>query len=387
MYMPATRKNPPRLMIVAGEASGSLHGANFIAELRKIMPDLVCYGIGDEQMRKVGVDVYVNTSELSVVGLVEVIRHYPRLLGILKKMRYMLKSSAPDLLVLIDAPDFNLRLAKTAKRHGIKVMYYISPQIWAWRSSRIKTIKKCVDMMAVVFPFEVEFYKNADVPVEYVGHPLLKDAFFTTSRNDFFSNEKLDVDKKLIGLFPGSRKSEIENNFPILIRAASKLSRQRTDLQFITPIAPTIEKNFINKFIDHAAVNITTTTTNIYDVINACDAIAATSGTVTLQITLMQTPLLIIYKISPITYRILKKLVNFTFAGIANVIAGKEICREFIQHEATPENVARELERLFSDRAYIAEMKREMARIKEKLGEKDGSATAARLAANLIAGN
>ncbi len=384
--MPAIRENPPRLMIVAGEASGSLHGANFITELKKIIPDLVCYGIGDEQMRKVGVDVYVNVSELSVVGLVEVVKHYPRLRGILKKMRYMLKSSPPNLLVLIDAPDFNLRLAKTARRYGIKVMYYISPQIWAWRSSRIKTIKKCVDMMAVVFPFEVGFYKNAGVPVKYVGHPLLKDAFATTGRDKFFSNEKLDVNKKLIGLFPGSRKSEIENNFPVLIRAALKLSQQRTDLQFITPIASTIEKNLVKKFIDHAAVNVTTTTANIYDVISACNAIAATSGTVTLQITLMQTPLLIVYKISPITYQILKKLVNFTFAGIANIIAGKEICREFIQHEATPENVARELERLFSDSAYIAEMKSEMACVKEKLGERDGSATAARLAANLITG-
>ena len=382
--MPAS---PTRLMIVAGEASGDLHGANFVRELKNILPDIDCYGVGGEQMRKAGVDIHINASELSVVGLVEVIKHYPRLRNILNKMKHTLKRSQPDLLVLIDSPDFNLPLAKTAKRHGIKVMYYISPQIWAWRSSRIKIIQKCVNMMAVVFPFEVKFYKDAGVPVEYVGHPLVKDANVSTNKDEFLKVEKLDPNKKLVGIFPGSRKSEIENNFPILINAASMLAQQRDDIQFITPIASTLSENFLKNFISHSALNIATTTANIYDVINTCDVIAATSGTVTLQITLMQTPMLIVYKISPITYRILNKIVNFTYAGIANVIAGKEICREFIQDEATPKNIALELEKLLSNQSYVTEMKKEMKNIKAMLGEKDSSATVARLAANLIATN
>jgi len=382
--MPAS---PTRLMIVAGEASGDLHGANLVRELKNILPDIDCYGVGGEQMRKAGVDIHINASELSVVGLVEVIKHYPRLRNILNKMKHTLKRSQPDLLVLIDSPDFNLPLAKTAKRHGIKVMYYISPQIWAWRSSRIKIIQKCVNMMAVVFPFEVKFYKDAGVPVEYVGHPLVKDANVSTNKDEFLKVEKLDPNKKLVGIFPGSRKSEIENNFPILINAASMLAQQRDDIQFITPIASTLSENFLKNFISHSALNIATSTANIYDVINTCDVIAATSGTVTLQITLMQTPMLIVYKISPITYRILNKIVNFTYAGIANVIAGKEICREFIQDEATPKNIALELEKLLSNQSYVTEMKKEMKNIKAMLGEKDGSATVARLAANLIATN
>lgn len=371
-------------MIVAGEASGDLHGANLVSEMKKIIPNLTCYGLGEDKMRKAGVDVRINASELSIVGLVEVIKHYPRLRSILKKMRHILKSSSPDLLILIDAPDFNLRLAKTAKKYGIKVMYYISPQIWAWRPSRVKIIKKRVDVMAVVFPFEVKFYKDAGIPVEYVGHPLLKDAFTTTGKSDFFGNHNLDVNKKLIGIFPGSRKNEVADNFPTLIEAALKLSRQRNDVQFITPIASTITENFVGQFISRSLINITTTTANIYDTINACDAIAATSGTVTLQTTLMQTPLLIVYKTSPLTYQMLKKLVHSTFAGITNIIAGKEICREFIQNEATPGNIARELERLLSDQVYITTMKREMVNIRKKLGEKDGSIATARLAANLI---
>lgn len=383
--MPTKQNKSPRLMIVAGEASGDLHGANLVTELKKIQPDIDCYGLGGEHMRKAGVDIYVNVSELSVVGLVEVIKHYPRLRNILNKMKHALKCNPPDLLVLIDSPDFNLRLAKTAKRYGIKVMYYVSPQIWAWRSSRIKIIKKCVAMMAVVFPFEVKFYKDAGIPVEYVGHPLVKDAIVAADKDEFYRAENLDVNKKLIGMFPGSRVSEIENNFSVLIDAARILLQQRGDIQFITPVASTLSKNYIQKYINHSAINITTTTANIYDVINACDAIAAASGTVTLQITLMQTPMLIVYKISPITYQILNRMVNFTYAGIANVIAGKEICREFIQNDATAKNIALELEKLLSNKSYAAEMRKEMHKIRENLGEKNGSAAAAQLAANLMA--
>ncbi len=375
----------PRLMIVAGEASGDLHGAKLILELKKILPDVTCYGLGGSHMRRAGVNTIVDASELSVIGLIEVLRHYPRLRKILNRMRNELQRNRPDVLVLIDSPDFNLRLAKEAKRRGIKVMYYISPQIWAWRSSRMRVIKKYVTMMATVFPFEEQLYRDAGVPVEYVGHPLLEDARITTDKNIFFKDHKLNTDKKLVGIFPGSRTSEIEHNFPTLTQAATALSQQRPDVQFIVPVAPTLSSDLMVKFTRNIPVDITTTTANIYDVIHACDAIAAVSGTVTLQVTLMQTPMLIIYKVSPITYQILSQLVDFTYAGIANVIAGKEICREFIQHEATPENIAGELERLLSDHPYTARMKSEMSMIRNTLGEKNGSAEAARLAAQLIA--
>ena len=265
-------------------------------------------------------------------------------------------------------------------------MYYISPQLWAWRSSRIKIIQKYVDQMAVVFPFEVQFYKDAGVPVEFVGHPLVKDAVCQIPRDEFLKNINLDPDKKIVGIFPGSRASEIENNFPILLQAAAELLNIREDTQFITPIASTLSQEFIQHFINNADIKITTTTSDIYDVINACDVIAAASGTVTLQITLMQTPMLIIYKISPITYRILKNIVKFTYAGIANVIAEKEICREFIQDNATSKEIALEMEKLIVDENYISTMKKEMSKIKERLGERDGSAVAAELAVNLIAG-
>ena len=373
-----------RVMIVAGEASGDLYGARLARELENLLPGITCYGLGGEHMREAGVRLLADVSELSVIGLVEVIRHYPRLRNLLNTMKQELKRIRPDVLVLIDSPDFNLPLARQAARCGIRVMYYVSPQIWAWRSSRIRVIKKCVDQMATVFPFEEKFYRDAGVPVEYVGHPLVEDAHSSMDRDAFFRAHRLSTDKKLVGLFPGSRTSEVEYNFPTLVQAAADLARRRSDVQFITPVASTLPADFVHGFVRDSDTQITTSTVGIYDVIHACDAIAATSGTVTLQITLMQTPMLIIYKVSPLTYRILSRLVNFTYAGIANVIADKMISREFIQHEATPDNVAEELQKLLCDPVYTYRMKEEMGSIRDALGEKNGSAEAARLAVRLM---
>ena len=377
-------KSNPSLMIITGEASGDIHGARVVEEIKKLIPNIDCNGIGGKYMQKAGVNLLTDVTELSVVGLVEVLKHYPRLRNILNKTKKSIKQLQPDLLILIDSPDFNLPLAKTAKQLGIKVLYYISPQIWAWRKGRIKLIKKYVDMMAVVFPFEEQFYHDAGVPVEYVGHPLIKEARATVNKESFFNSIKLDSNKKLVGLFPGSRISEIEYNFPVLLSAAKDLVSQRKDIQFITPVASTLPEDLIQKHISTSAIKVHTTSENVYNVINACDAIAAASGTVTLQITLMQIPMLIVYRISPITYQIFKRIVNFSYAGIANVIAKKEISREFIQDDATPEDIAIELEKLLIDQEYIADMKRYMAEIKHILGEKDGSAATAHIAANMI---
>ena len=380
----SAQNTTPSLMIVTGEASGDLHGARVINEIKKLIPNINCFGIGGANMRHAGMTIDTDVAELSVAGLVEVLKHYPRLKKILNKTRNILRQRRPDLLILIDSPDFNLPLAKTAKHCGVKVLYYISPQIWAWRKSRIKQIKKNVDMMAVVFPFEEQFYHDAGVPVKYVGHPLVNNAKAKVEKSQFIHSSRLDPNKKLIGLFPGSRASEIEHNYPTLLEAANLILQARNDVQFITPIASTLSTACIKDHISKAKINIKTTSDDIYNVINACDAIAAASGTVTLQITLMQVPMLIVYKISPATYRILRKIVKFTFAGIANVIANKEISREFIQENATAENIASELQKLITDKEYIKTMKKNMAMIKEMLGEKDGSVSTARLAAELI---
>ena len=381
--MPAERLSP-RLMIVAGEASGDLHGAKLVHALKKLHPDMDCYGLGGDQMRQAGFHTIVDVSELSVIGLTEVVKHYRRLRKILKRMKDELKLNRPDALVLIDSPDFNLPLAKTARQLDIKVLYYISPQVWAWRSSRIRVIKKCVDIMATVFPFEAKFYRDAGVSAEYVGHPLVEDAHATAGRTTFLRSLGLDANKKIVGIFPGSRASEIAHNFPVLVQAALVLSQKLRNLQFVVPVASTLPADTVERYIRNTPADITATHSNIYDVIGACDAIAATSGTVTLQVTLMQTPMVILYRVSPVTYRILKRLVKFSYAGIANVIAGREICREFIQHEASAENIAGELERLLSDPDYTDRMKHEMGEIRKILGKKNGSMEAARLVLQLV---
>lgn len=382
--MLSSEKLSPLVMIVVGEASGDLHGANLIRELKKLFPNINAFGLGGKNMREAGVKTLTDASELSVVGLIEVIKHYPRLHGIQKQMINVLKNNPPDLLILIDSPDFNLSLAKAAKQCGVKVLYYISPQVWAWRSSRVKTIKRYVDMMAVIFPFEVKYYEKADVPAQYVGHPLVKEAFSTKSKDSVCKLHKLDSNKKIIGLFPGSRKSEIEHNFPILIAAAEKLSNENNDLQFITPIAHTLPNSLISEYTNNSTLDIKTSIENIYNVINACDVIAAVSGTVTLQITLMQVPHLIIYKISPLTFYILRWIVNFKYAGIANVIANKEIAKEFIQNNAQPIAIAQELKKILSNSDYANNMRAEMKKIKDQFGYKDGSVSVAKLAEELI---
>ncbi|MDE0411617.1 MAG: lipid-A-disaccharide synthase [Gammaproteobacteria bacterium] len=381
--MPAERLSR-RVMIVAGEASGDLHGAKLLHALKKLHPDMDCYGIGGERMRQAGFHSLVDVSELSVIGLTEAVKHYRRLRKILNRMKEELQLNRPEVLVLIDSPDFNLPLAKAARKLGIKVLYYISPQIWAWRSSRIRVIKHCVDMMATVFPFEESFYRDAGVPVAYVGHPLVEDAHATADRAALIRSMGLDAEKRIVGIFPGSRESEIEHNLPVLVQSALALSKRLGNLQFVVPVAPTLPVHMVERYIQHTPADITATNSDIYDVIDACDAVAATSGTVTLQVTLMQTPMVILYRVSPLTYLILKRLVNFSYAGIANVIADREICREFIQHEASPENIAGELERLLSDPAYTDRMKREMGEIRKILGERNGSVETARLALQLI---
>lgn len=381
--MPAERLSR-HVMIVAGEASGDLHGAKLVHALKKLHPDMDCYGIGGERMRQAGFHSLVDVSELSVIGLTEAVKHYRRLRKILNRMKEELQLNRPEVLVLIDSPDFNLPLAKAARKLGIKVLYYISPQIWAWRSSRIRVIRHCVDMMATVFPFEESFYRDAGVPVAYVGHPLVEDAHATADRAALIRSMGLDAEKRIVGIFPGSRESEIEHNLPVLVQSALALSKRLGNLQFVVPVAPTLPTHMVERYIQHTPADITATNSDIYDVIDACDAVAATSGTVTLQVTLMQTPMVILYRVSPLTYLILKRLVNFSYAGIANVIADREICREFIQHEASPENIAGELERLLSDPAYTDRMKREMGEIRKILGEKNGSVETARLALQLI---
>jgi len=371
-------------MIVAGEASGDLHGSNLVKEALRIDPGLSLFGIGGRRMRDEGVTILVDSSEMAVVGLVEVISHSRviyRAYSILKKI---IHSDPPDLLILIDYPDFNLLLAKVAKCAGVKVLYYISPQIWAWRVGRVKKIARLVDRMAVVFPFEVPFYEKEGVPVTFVGHPLVDTVHPTMTRHESQACFGLDPDKKAVGLFPGSRKGEIRNLLATIMDAALLLRKHYPELQFIMPLASSLSNADIAPFIGSNPLDIRVVEGNIYDVMQVCDAIISVSGTVTLEAALMGVPMVIIYRVSPLTYAVGKRLIKVDHIGICNIVAGERVVRELIQDDAEPGWIAAEIGRILSDEAYAREMRAKLADVKAKLGVGGGSARVAKLLVEMV---
>ncbi|MGH8501050.1 MAG: lipid-A-disaccharide synthase [Gammaproteobacteria bacterium] len=373
------------VMLVAGEASGDLHAANLVKALRELRPEVRCYGMGAGRMRAAGVDILVDSGRLAVVGIVEVLAHYREIKAALRKLQDIIETRRPDLLILIDYPEFNLRLAATAKKAGVKVLYYVSPQVWAWRPGRVKKIGGLVDMMAVVFAFEVPFYEKANVPVRFVGHPLADEASPTMSRGEALDRFGLKSDAKIIGLFPGSRRSEIARLMPALLETARLLRDRFPAAQFVLPVAPGLDRSMIESYVDDSAppINILENQ-SIYDVTLVCDAIITASGTATLQIALMGTPMVIIYKVSWLSYWIARRLVTVKHIGLANIVAGKAIVREFVQNDVQPKSISDEIERLLTDQAYAENMRRELGGIVKTLGEGGGSRKTAQLALEII---
>jgi len=367
-------------MIVAGEASGDIYGAELVREALKLVPDLHFSGIGGTRMREAGVKTLVDSGDMAVVGLVEVIKHFDVISSAFMKLKQIILNESPDLLILIDYPGFNLRLAKVAKKAGVKVLYYISPQIWAWRQDRVKKIARLVDHMAVILPFEAPFYEKAGVPVTFVGHPMLDLVTVTMDRSAAASSFNLDPGRKIVGLFPGSRRNEIERLLPVIIAAAVKLKEQFPDIQFILPLASTLHNDDIVPLLTAAGLEVTTTRDRIHDMIRACDAIISVSGTVTLEIALVGTPMVIIYKLSPLTYQLAKRLVKIDNIGLCNIVAGKTIVQELIQEQANPTAIAAEIGTLLSDDAYHSEIVRKLGEVRAILGCGGASINVARIA-------
>lgn len=372
-----------RIMIVAGEASGDIYGADLVKEALKLSSDLHFFGIGGARMREAGVDTLVDSSEMAVVGLVEVIKHFDVISSAFVKLKQILLNEPPDLLILIDYPGFNLRLAKVAKKAGIKVLYYISPQIWAWRQGRVRKIARLVDHMAVILPFEAPFYQQAGVPVTFVGHPMLDLVTVTFDRSAAATSFKLDPSRKIIGLFPGSRHNEIERLLPVILAAAVKLKKQFPGIQFILPLASTLRRDDIVPLLTAAGLDVTITRDRIHDMIRTCDAVISVSGTVTLEIALVGTPMVIIYKLSPLTYQLAKRLVKVPNIGLCNIVAGETVVRELIQARANPDEIAAEIGNLLSDNAYHSTIVAKLGEVRSKLGQGGASVNVAHLALTL----
>jgi lipid-A-disaccharide synthase len=375
-----------RILIVAGEASGDLHGSKLVKESLLIDPDLTFFGIGGRKMREEGVEILVDASEMAVVGLVEILSHFRVIYRAYSLLKKIIRTSPPDLLILIDYPEFNLRLAKIAKSAGVKVLYYISPQVWAWRVGRVKKIGRLVDMMVVVFPFEVPFYEREGVPVTFVGHPLVDSVKPSMERAEAIDRFGLAPTRKTVGLFPGSRRGEIKNLLGTIIDAAVILHREHTELQFVLPLAPSLAKPDIDPYLKTLPFEVKVVEGEVYDVMQVCDAIISVSGTVTLEAALMETPMVIIYRVSPLSYEIGKRLIKVDHIGLCNIVASERIVKELIQDDADPELIAAETSRLLTDREYAEEMRTRLRQVRSRLGKGGGAANVARVVIGMLAG-
>ncbi len=372
------------IMIVAGEASGDLHGARLVKTMREKDPGLTFCGIGGRQMRNAGVELVADVTDMAVVGLTEV---FHRLFGILKVMREMkqrLRQEKPRLLILIDYPDFNIPLAKTAKELGIPVLYYISPQVWAWRLGRIKTIKRCVSKMLVILPFEERIYRSAGVDVLYVGHPLLDVVNDIGPREDILKRLGLDARIKTVAILPGSRHSEVVKLLPVMLEAAEIISRGREPVQYLLPLASTLDAAFVEEIIGRRRVPVKIVSEHIYDAIASADVAMVASGTATLETALLNTPMVIIYKMSPLTYAIARMVIRVKNIGLVNIIAGKTIVPELIQGEATSEKLAAGIKAMLNDPARRETIKNDLGTIREKLGKPGAAQRAAAIALDMI---
>jgi len=330
-------------MVVVGEASGYAHAARVVTALKQRAPDIKVSGIGGEKLRAAGMEINIDFSELAVMGLVEVLKRYRHLKNVFNQMVERLKTHRPDLLVLVDYPGFNLKMAKEAKKLGIPVAYYISPKVWAWRKGRVKTIQRVVDKMLVLFPFEVPIYEQAGVAVNCVGHPLV-DAVKRTLTT-IQAKEKLGLEKahKVIGLFPGSRHSEVEMLLPLMIQAAERIKQQQLDIQVVVPLAPGLNKEVLAPILAASRLPIQVVDSEFYDLTSACDAIVAASGTITLEIALLGVPHFICYRVSPVTYKILRCLVKIPYVGLCNIVTNKALITEILQDDVTVQRLEEEL--------------------------------------------
>jgi lipid-A-disaccharide synthase len=373
-----------KILIVTGEASGDLHASHLVTAMRACTQNLEFYGMGGEKLRAAGTRIVFDIAQLSVMGITEVVRHLGKLYRVFSSLKASLKNDRPDLLILVDYPDFNLRLAKAAKKYSIPVLYYISPQIWAWRTSRLKQIGTLVTKMIVVFPFELPLYERAGIDASFVGHPLLDILHVTRPKEESTRRFGLDERKTTIGLLPGSRLSEVKKLLPPMIEAARHLTEHFSNLQFIVPIAPGLERKEIEHLLERATVPITAVSDSIYEVIDSSYLVIVASGTATLETALLATPMVIVYKMSPLSYLIGKTLIKVPYIGMANIIAGKKIVPELIQGEATAGNIAAEVTRMLTDIPYYQNIGAELAAIKEKLGEPGASKRAAQIAVNML---
>jgi len=372
------------VLIVAGEASGDLHGANLVKAMKRLDPGVTIQGIGGKKMEEAGVDILIPSSEMAVVGLVEVFTRLNSIIRANLKLKSLLKNSRPDLLILIDYPEFNINLARTAKRYEIPVLYYISPQVWAWRRGRIKKIARRVDRMAVILPFEKELYLKTGMEVEYVGHPILDSIPQNQDKDEVIRDMGLKDGHPVVGLLPGSRNEEIKNLLPLMIKSVEIMSSRCDNLRCVLPMASTVSPDLVQAVINQSTVEIQVSPKDVYRTLSVCDLALVASGTATLETAIMGVPMVIVYKVSPITFWIGKMVIKVPYVGLVNLVAGEEIVPELIQDEITPHSFADAALAILESEQRKGEMIEKLRKVKYILGREGASERTAGIAMEMM---
>jgi lipid-A-disaccharide synthase len=366
------------IVIVAGEASGDLHAAKLAAALKELSPQVCIEGVGGKKMQEAGVQLYYDIVDMAVVGLWEVLKDWNKFRKVFKGLLKKIDQKRPDCVVLVDYPGFNLRLARQLKKRNIPVIYYISPQVWAWGKDRIKLIKRCVDKMIVVFKFEEELYRNAGINVSFVGHPLLDVVRPNLTREELLSKFNIPKNSLIISILPGSRTTEIKRLFSIMLEAAEIICRNLKNVHFFVLKSPTVSRKVFQRSLKGTPIPMRIVENENYNCLNASEFAIVASGTATLETAIMNLPMVIVYKVSGLTYFLLKHLIKIPYIGLVNVVAGRKIVPEFLQHRARAENVAEETLSILESEERITQIKQELSQAKKKLGSTGASIRAAK---------
>ncbi|MFA5388818.1 MAG: lipid-A-disaccharide synthase [Candidatus Omnitrophota bacterium] len=366
-----------KLMIIAGEASGDLQAASLIRSLKLIDPDIEIFGMGGKKMRSEGAEILYDVTDFAVVGFFEVLKYLGVFKKIFEKLSGLLETRKPDAVILVDYPGFNLRFAKTAKEKNIPVIYYISPQLWAWGEGRIHDIKKYVDKMIVIFGFEENIYKEAGVKVSFVGHPFLDIVKPSWKKEETIKTCHMRHDSMKIGLMPGSRKKEIEKHLPSMLKACEIIKTRVPNAEFIISRIKELDQSLYNKIIRRSRIKPHSLENKPYDVMDVSDIVIVSSGSATLEVAIMEKPMVIVYKTSLLTWLLAKNLIKIPDIGLVNIVAGQRIVPELTQFNATPKNIAKETLDILNNHKKLHEIKENLRKVKSKLGETGASSRAA----------
>ncbi|HOE68563.1 MAG TPA: lipid-A-disaccharide synthase [Candidatus Omnitrophota bacterium] len=375
---------PKKIFIIACEASADRHGAHLVAELRKFLPDTEFCGHGGSKMAAAGVRVFHDMTKISALGFGDVIRNYLTYRKIFHDTIALIGKERPDILVTVDAPAFNLRLAKKVSKL-VPIFYFISPQLWAWGKRRIHIIKKHVREMLVIFPFEKDFYEKEGVAVKFVGHPLLDALPGLPDSSTLRSRFGIPSRTKVIGLFSGSREKEVKRILPVMLQSAALIRKEMSAVSFIVSKSPNVRPQVYDEILKASSLPVLTPPGSFYELVKCADFALVTSGTATLETALLDTPFFLLYKTGAVTYFLGKRLIKVPYLGIVNLLANNRVVPEFIQQDARPETIARETRVFLNDPELQARMKEEFRRVRESLGEKGASRRAAKEICDFLA--